>query len=271
MLGFGHLVCFQEPFAQVPQRVRSLPHVCDPRGGQQLRQVLAEPDGDDLDVARPRAHAELQGEGGAHPGDVDRVAVKQYGGHLGEVEQQEVSRLGAADRDQPRIGRRHLAGTLLVQEDCVGGQDPPAALPGHEGRLRLPGEVLGQHLQRAGAEPRGPQRREFCSVALYGQLVGQGPQGHVQAGCAAGFGGRRQLGLGRGGLRGDGDLLAGPAAVALQRPAQGESARDGGGQQRARAENGTQAQRTAGRSRRRRLGRRGSRGGSTRAGGLSRG
>lgn len=78
--------------------------------------------------------------------------------------------------------------------------------------------------------------------------MGQGPQGHVQAGCAAGFGGRRQLGLGRGGLRGDGDLLAGPAAVALQRPAQGESARDGGGQQRARAENGTQAQRTAGRT-----------------------
>ncbi len=33
---------------------------------QQLRQVFAEPDGDDLDVARPRAHVELQGEGGAY-------------------------------------------------------------------------------------------------------------------------------------------------------------------------------------------------------------
>lgn len=60
MPGFGQLVCFQQPFAQITQRVGGLAHVGDPCGGQQLRQVLAEPDGDDLDVARPRAHPDLQ-------------------------------------------------------------------------------------------------------------------------------------------------------------------------------------------------------------------
>ena len=92
MTGLGHLVGFQQPFAQIAQRVRGVAHVGDPRGGQQLRQVLAEPDGDDLDVARPRAHPELQGERGAHLGDVDRVAVQQQGGHAGEIEQQKVTR-----------------------------------------------------------------------------------------------------------------------------------------------------------------------------------
>ncbi|MFD8220960.1 hypothetical protein ACFV2U_46710 [Streptomyces sp. NPDC059697] len=57
VLSFGHLVRFQQAFAQIAQRVRGLLHVGDPRGGQQLRQVLAEPDGDDLDVACPRPGA----------------------------------------------------------------------------------------------------------------------------------------------------------------------------------------------------------------------
>ncbi|KOV49383.1 hypothetical protein ADL00_45790 [Streptomyces sp. AS58] len=117
MPAFGHLVCFEQAFAQIAQCVCGLPHVGDPCGGQQLRQVLAEPHGDDFDFAGPRAHAEFQRERGAHFGDVDGVAVQQQRGQPGEVEQQEIARQRAADRDQPRIRCRHLAGGVLVQDD----------------------------------------------------------------------------------------------------------------------------------------------------------
>ncbi|MER6958889.1 hypothetical protein [Streptomyces sp. NPDC000618] len=171
----------------------------DPRGGQELGQVLAEPDGDDLGFGCPRAHGEFQGERGAHLGDVERVAVQQQRGQPGEVEQQEVARFGGADGDQPRVRRGYVAGGVFVQEAGVGGQSPPAGLPGDEGRLRLLGEVFGQCLHRAGSDPRGPQRRQDRALLL-GRLVGQGPQGRVQAGGACWFGGGRQLGLCRVGL-----------------------------------------------------------------------
>lgn len=54
---------------------RARPAACgDPRRGQQLRQVLAEADGDDLDFACPWARPQPQGQRGAYLGDVDSAA-----------------------------------------------------------------------------------------------------------------------------------------------------------------------------------------------------
>lgn len=103
------------------------------------------------------------------------------------------------------------------------------------------GKVFGQHLERAGADPRGPQLRQFA-VAVLGCLVGQGPQGYVQAGGAARLGGCRQLRLRWGDLGRDRDRLARLAATALQQPAQRERPGDRGRQERAGAEDGTQLQ-----------------------------
>lgn len=158
----------------------------------------------------------------------------------------------------PGCGAGTARAALLVQESCFGRQQPPSAFPGTNG-------AFGAWARSSGSTSsvRDPIRAALSAV-LFGDLVGQGPQRHVQAGRAAWLG-RRQLSLRRRRFRCDGDCLAGLAAAALQCPAQRQGSGNGGREERASAEDDAQGQRAARFRRRRSLGCRGGmvRGGET--------
>ncbi|WP_308435229.1 hypothetical protein [Streptomyces minutiscleroticus] len=237
----GQLLRLQQPLAQIAQRMLGLPHVSNAAGRQQMRQILTEPHGDHFHVLGPRAHPQFQGQRGAHLADVRRVAVQQQRGHLCEVGQQQVAGRGAAQGDEPRIWRRHLARLILGQQVGVGGQQPPSVLARRERRPGLLCGLLRQHLQCAGADAGSPQTGHRVPAVMRGQ-VGQGAQSAVQTNRSFRVGGRRKLRLRRCGRRRDGDHLAGLAAAALQQAAQRERPGDRGCQQRPGTQNGTHRQ-----------------------------